>query len=166
MEITLQPHTVAVFSVFIFLPILFSLLGLQAANGFERIRVDKTSHTFRLKPWLAWLYGIFASGLPLALVSYWLRPDSWSAYLILGLLFGLIGLGGLIEYFRTSLTFQNPKVYYRGLFRKIDFDLSEVRSAWIERQFIIVDIGRPHRLVLPITFKYARTIVDLLNGTI
>lgn len=166
MEFTLQPHTVAVFCAFFFVPIFFRLLGFQAANGFERIRVDKSNHTFRLKPWLGWLYGICASGLPLALVSYEIRHDGWRVYFILGLLFGLIGLGGLIEYFRTSLTIQYPKVYYRGLIRKIEFDLREVRSAWIEGQFIIVDIGRPHRLVLPVTLKYPRTIVDVLNGAL
>jgi hypothetical protein len=165
METALQPHTIAVFFVFFFVPIILSLLGLQAANGFERIRVDKSNHTFRLKPWLGWLYSICATGLPVALVSYWLHPDGWRVYFILGLLFGLLGLGGLIEYFRTSLTFQNPKVYYQGLFRKIEFDLSEVRSASLEGQVILVDIGR-RRLALPIMFKYPRTIVDLLNGVI
>jgi hypothetical protein len=156
--------TVAIITVVTILPVVWGFIQNQAESHPGRAdEIFKSAHVFREPLWLGFLFGLWSLGLPFAALCYTFQFQDWHFYGTMGLLFGLLGAGGLVEYARTSVRVANDQVSYQGLFRRFCFALSEVKSAWVSGQFIIVDVGKPQHFVLPSLLHRAGLLVSVLN---
>lgn len=158
-----QPGMIDLFAAVVLVPLFWMVLnGFQPRSSARELGL-KDPVVFRQARGWGILMALAALGVPVAIGAYLWRPEDWLFYALMGGFFGLIGVLGLIEHFRTRVVIQDGRVFHRGLLRQYDFPLSEVKSAWIAGHIIVVDLGIPRRKVISATIGNRQALLSILN---
>jgi hypothetical protein len=129
-------------------------------TGPEEFR-DREFHQY---PWIAATYlGLILLAASWTIYALTIRPRSWEVFGIVGALFALLSLSGIVDCWCSRVVVAGSRVSYRRIVRETSFDLSDVRNVWTSNGYIVVDLGRIPRIVIPTLFADSGVLLAILT---
>src|SRR6266536_5515621 len=122
-------------------------------------------HVFRQHRWLFvfCLCVLTTSGSGIVALATF-RPIGWWFFvLLIGVIFFLTSLLGIVDYALASVEIRGSEVLYKHLFRRKPFPLSAITKCFVRGGYIVIHLGKRRIRMIPLTFRDSGLLLAMLR---
>ena len=152
----------------------------------QSVTIDQESFgdtAFRPAKWVFWIMVAFLTMVVFLIVGSLILTPTKDMVLLLSIVLGLmslLGILGIVSYYRTQLIFEGDAVIYKGTYfdttfhmqkivkwqgldMEMSIPLSKIRSVCVANLYISIDVGEKRRRAIPNIFEDSGRILAMLQ---